>query len=247
MKIELAAILKSKRLVGEVLDADDLAYLRRWANNCADDPIWEEVIADAREHGLWPHWSLHSTVIWYAIWARRFAKSAKVGDDPLFRERKNQRVELLALAEKAEDLARYFHEVEKYSGISMFFQRFFVLPVMPEQEAVPRVEPPFLRVRQLQELHLLEAQLLRQRARRAPKPTTFISREKAKRHITAFIHLMTDYMDEICGKQHRPAVALLASMAFSSLVDNEDVRKTLEPSTRKGRHSKIRALNRQKS
>jgi hypothetical protein len=246
MKIKLVAILKGNKFLGEELDVADRAYLRRWANSCADDPIWEEIITDARATGRWPKKSMHSSVIWYAIEARRYAESVKGGDDPLFRERENQRVELRTLAEKADDLARYFQEVEKYSGIAMFFQRFLVLPVMPEQEAVRRIEPPFLRVQQLRDIHQQEARLLRQRAKRAPKPTTFISREKAKRHITTFIHLMTSYIDEFCGKQHRRAVALLASMAFNTLVDNEDVRKALEPSTRKGRH-KIRAPNGEKT
>jgi len=58
---------------------------------------------------------------------------------------------------------------------------------------------------------------------------------------------MTDYIDEFCGKQHRRAVALLASMAFNSLVDNEDVRKALEPSTRKSRRHKIRAPDQKKT
>jgi hypothetical protein len=235
MKTELVAILKGDKHLGEKLDAADRAYLLRWADNCADDPIWEEVVADARAHGVWPHETMYSAVIYYAISARRYAESVRGGVDPLFRERQTQRTELLALAERADDLARYFQTVEKYSGIAMFFQRFMALPVMPEQEAVPRIEPPLLRVQQLQEIHQREARLLRQRAQREPRPTTFISRKKAKRHIIAFIYSMTDYMDEFCGKQHRRAVALLASMAFNSLVDSEDVRKALIPSTRKGR------------
>jgi hypothetical protein len=247
MKIKLVAVLKGDKFLGEELDAADRVFLRRWANNCADDPIWEEIIADARATGLWPNQSMHSSVIDYAILARRYAESVKGGDDPFFRERQNQRVELLTLADKADDLARYFQEVEKYSGIANFFQRFLVWPVTPEQEAVRRIESSSLRVRQLRDIHQQEARLLRQRASRAPKPTTFISREKAKRHITAFIHLMTDYIDEFCGKQHRRAVALLASMAFNSLVDNEDVRKALEPSTRKSRRHKIRAPDQKKT
>src|SRR5204862_447299 len=125
----------------EKLDAADRAYLRRWADNCADDAIWEEIIADARALDVWPHNSIHSMVIWYALQARRFAESVKDGEDPILREREEQRAELLALAEKAEDLARYFQAVEKFSGIAMYLQRFLPLPVMPEQEAVPRVEP----------------------------------------------------------------------------------------------------------
>jgi hypothetical protein len=247
MKKRLAAILKGDTFEGDKLDAADRAYLRKWADNCADDPIWEDIVADARTQGRWPSKTIHSTVIWYALEARRIAESVKSGDDPILREKQKQRAELLALAEKADDLAQYFQETEKYSGIAMFFQRFLVLPVQSEQEAVPRVEPPFLRVQQLRELHEREAKLLRQRAARVPKPTTFISREKGKRHVTAFIHLMTDYMDEICGKQHRHAVALLASMACKDQVDDEDVRNTLRPSTRKGRHRWIRALNAKKS
>jgi hypothetical protein len=185
---------------------------------------------------------MHSTLIWYALQARRIAESVKHGDDPIMREEEKKRAQLLALAEKADDLARYYQEAEKYSGIAMLIQRFLVLPVLPEQEAVPRFEPPFLRVQQLRELHEREAKFLRQQAGRAPKPITFISRTKRKRRITAFIHLMTDYMDDFCGNQHRRAVAMLASMAFNSLVDNEDVRKALLPSTKESRRRKVRAL-----
>jgi hypothetical protein len=247
MKSEIVAILNGDKSVGEQLDASDLTYLRRWANNCADNKIWEEVIADARAYGLWPHDSLYESLIWYAISARRYAESVKAGDDPFLRERQNQRAELLSLAQKADDLAFYFQEAEKYSGVANFFHRFLVLPLTPEQERVRRIEPSVLRVQQLQNIHRQEAQLLRQRAAREPKPTTFISRKKAKRHITAFIHLMTNHMNEFCGKQHRHAVALLASMAFNSLVDEEDVRKSLAPSTKKGRKLEIRAFDRKKT
>jgi hypothetical protein len=247
MKNVLIAILKRGTFEGDKLDAADTRYLRRWATNCADDPIWEEIAADVRNYGRWPHHSIYSMVISYALLARRLAESVKAGDDPLLREKQKQRAELLALAGKADDLARYFQEVEKYSGIAMFFQRFLVLPVQPEQEAVPRIEPPFLRVQQLRQVHEQEAKLLRQRASREPKPTTFISRKRGKRHITSFIHLMTNYMDEMCGKQHRHAVAILASMAFNSFVDDEDVRKTLLPSTREARRRKVRAFNTKQS
>ncbi len=158
------------------------------------------------------------------------------------RESQEHRAWLLALAEKAADLARYYQWAEKYSGIAMGIQQVLELPVLPEQAAVPRYEPPYLRVQQLRELHEREAQFLRQSAGRPPKPTTFISREKGKRHITAFIHLMTSYMDSICGKGYRRAVAMRASMAFNCLVDEEDVRKSLKPTTREGRRRTIRAL-----
>jgi hypothetical protein len=247
MKNELVAVLKRDKFEGDKLTAADCAYLRRWADNCADDPIWEQIVVDARAKGLWPDNSERSVLIWYALEARRIAESVKAGHDPTLRERQQQREELLELAEKADDLARYYHGTERYSGIAMFFQQWLVLPVLPEQAAVPRYEPPLLRVQQLRELHEREAQLLRQIAGRVPEPITFISREKGKRHITAFIHLMSNYMDSICGKGYRRAVAMLASMAFNCLVDEEDVRKSLKPTTKEGRRRTIRALEAKKT
>ena len=98
-----------------------------------------------------------------------------------------------------------------------------------------------MRVQQLQILHKDEAQLLRKRAAREPKARTFTSREKAKRKVNAFIHSMTQHLVDLCGKQHRSAVATLVGVAFGLTIDKDDVRKTLEASIRKGR-----ALNRKK-
>jgi hypothetical protein len=180
-------------------------------------------------------------LIWYALDAWRVALSVKAGFDPILEEERKDRAELLALADKADDLARYFERAEKYPGIAMFFHRFLRLPVTPEQEAVYRVEPGLLRVQQLQILHKEEARLLRERAASEPKAVTFISRNKAKREVNAFIHLMTGYLQAFCGKEHRTAVATLVSVAFGQTIDNDDVRKALESSTRKKR-----ALDRKK-
>jgi hypothetical protein len=247
VKSTLVAILKADAFLGDKLDAADKAFLTRWADNCADDPIWEQIVADARAYGLWPQDSIHSAIIWYALDARRIAAGVKAGNDPLFEDKQKRRTELLALAAKADDLAWFYQEQDKYSGVAMFFQRFMALPVMPEQDVVPRVEPPFLRVQQLRALHEREAKLLRQLAGREPKPTTFISRKKSKRSVTAFIHLMGKYMEELCRKQHRHAIAILANIAFNFDVDDEDVRKALITSTRKDRSRKIRAFDTQKS
>ena len=255
MKNKLLAILKSDTFEGDRLDAADRAYLRRWADDYADDPIWEEILADARGYDQLPRQSLHSQFISYALRVRRLAESVRLGDDPNLRERQKQRAKLLALAEKADDLARYYQEAEKYSGIAMFYQRLLVLPVMPEQEAVPRVEPPFLRVRQLRILHEREAQLLRQRAGREPQPMIHISRQdrakrsKGLRQVRAFIEMMTYFMEhEICGKQHRYAVALLTDIAFPGHdVDTEYVRKVLQHTRRTRLVPKNRELDQEKT
>jgi hypothetical protein len=238
MKNKLVAILKDDKfryfhLTDDCdrLDAADRAFLSRWVEDCANDPIWEEIVADAREYDAEPHNAIHSTLIVRALQARRYAERVRAGYDPILRERQKERARLLELAEKSDDLARYYQEIEKYSGIAGFFQRFLEWSVQPEHEAVPRTESPSLRVQQLRGLHEREAQLLRQRAKREPKPTTFISRKKRKRHIMAFIHMMSVAIDETCGKQHRHAVAILTNVAFNSSVGTQDVRKALNSNT----------------
>jgi hypothetical protein len=45
MKGVLVAVLRSDKFEDKRLEAADRAFLRRWADNCADDPIWEEIIS----------------------------------------------------------------------------------------------------------------------------------------------------------------------------------------------------------
>jgi hypothetical protein len=251
MKSKLVAILKSDKFYGEKLDAADRPFLRRWADDYADDPIWEEILADARAYGQLPHQSLHSQLIEYVLRVRGLAEGMRSGDDPILRERQKHRAKLLALAEKAHDLARYYQEAEKYSGIAEFYQRFPVLPVLPEQEAVRHDKPQVLQVQQLRELHEREAELLLQRAGREPQSMIHISRQdrgkgsKGLRQVRAFIEMMTYFMEhEICGKQHRHAVARLTDIAFPGHDwDAEYVRKVLQYSSRVGRVPKNRELN----
>ena len=250
MKSELVAILNGDKSVGEPLGASDRTYLRRWIKYYADYPVWEEVINDVRAFDLWPHDSLYSTVIWHALHVRRLAEGMKFGDDPYLRENQARRATHLALAEKADDLGRYFEKAEKYSGVAIFWQQF--------------LKP----LEQLRELHEREAQLLRRLAGREPQPMIQISRQdlekgaakrlrqikgsrqvkKGLREVRAFIELMTLFMtDEICGKEHRYAVALLTDIAFPGRdVDTEYVRKTLQYRKRVLRNGNIRELKAKK-
>jgi hypothetical protein len=183
---------------------------------------------------------LYSELIWFALDAQRFSKSVKSGVDPIFLEQLQRYAELNALADKASDLAGYFEEAESYIGIAEFFQLNLRLPVTPEQEATPRLESVFLRVRQLRQLHEQEALLLRKLAGREPKP--LISQHRGNLEVNAFVYKMTRYMEDFTGNQNREGVALLASIAFNSTIDKEQVRLALRPSTRK-----MRALNRKNS
>jgi hypothetical protein len=240
MKTTLVAVIKNGKLRNDNLSRAEGAFLKRWAESSADDPIWAKIVADARALNGWQIKQLYLELIWYAREARRVAISVKdEGVDPILRAERQERATLLALADKAADLAQYFVEAEKHLGTAEFFHSNLTLPVAPEQEAVVRIESVFRRVQQLQYIHKRLAQLLRNRAGREPKPRTFISRDRRKRDINAFVHLMTLYMEDFCGKRYGSAIGLLASDAFNTLVDAEDVRKTLGPSTRK-----LRALSR---
>jgi hypothetical protein len=227
MSTSLIAIIESGKFRREVLDRTDRIFLKRWAEGCAGDPIWSLIVADALALYGWEAKQQYLELIWYALDARRVAAQVKAGIDPILQKEKQEHARMLSLAEKAEDLARYFAEVLEFSGIAAFYQKNLELPVTPEQKRVYRVEPPFLRVKQLRDIHEREARLIRQRASWEPKPRTFISRKKGKREVVAFIYLMSQYMKDFCGKPHNRAVAMLADMAFGFGTESEDVRKIL--------------------
>lgn len=60
MKNTLVAVLKGDKFKGDKLNTADRAFLRRWADDYADNPIWEEILADARAYGQLPHQSMHA-------------------------------------------------------------------------------------------------------------------------------------------------------------------------------------------
>jgi hypothetical protein len=245
LKEALSAILARNQCGDIELDPSERAFLRRWSEEFAGDPSWDILVESVRSHGSVPAHTQFDSLIWYALRARRIAISLNAGD---LNKRKSieQRNRLLGLAEKADELARYYHEVEKFSGVAGYIHEFLRLPLTPEQEAVPRIEHSSLRVKQLQFIHKREAEMLRELAGDPPRPTTFLSREARKRSLTGFIHLAAEFMKEFSGKEHRSAIALLASAAFDDTVDNEEVRKALAPSTRGGRR-RVRALGRKKT
>jgi hypothetical protein len=223
----------AKVLVDAKLSAADRAHLTRWATDgWADDVAWRKIEADAEAHGLIPSESAHETVIREALFTRDIAEGVSHGDDPLLRERKEQRDLLLELADKADDLAKYYAKAEKFSGIAMFFARF--------------LKP----VAELRRWHEQEAVLLRQRAGREPKPTTFISRQSGgkkkrlhSRKYNAFMFLMADQMRYMCGKPHYDAVATLTNIAFSGAkVTADDVRNACR-STRRRRRRQTRVVS----
>jgi hypothetical protein len=123
--------------------------------------------------------SLYVELIIESLYMRRRAESAASGIDFYYRENQRQHQRLLDLARKADEIADYYKWVAAYSGIAMFFYRFF--------------KP----VAELEELHRREAELFRQRAKR-PKGIIKVARE---------IGVGTGTMQRIKDEMHRPFVA----------------------------------------
>jgi hypothetical protein len=207
----------------------DRAHLKRWADRWIADPVWEKIAADVRKHSRFPE-PIHETIIREALFARGIAEGVKAGNDPFFQERQRQRSELFALAEKADDLAKYFESVERYSGIAMFFYRFF------------------LPVRSLRMFHEYESRLLRQRAGQEPQQTTRISKQRHRREYVAFMVFMEASMRECTSRPFHGAIATMTEIAFpkAGTLTAEDVRKACGPTTRSGRRNNGRYTQRLK-
>jgi hypothetical protein len=226
MSTALQKVLSKVRLDPELGPADH-EHLTRWTSN-GDDLPWKKIEADAKAFGIIPSGSARETVIRYSLMTRRIAEDAGRAKDPILQERKQQRDLLLTLAENADALAKYFTDVEKFSGIAMFFAR-FLRPVA-----------------ELQDFHRKEAALLRQRAGKEPTPTTFISRQRGgkkrlnSRKYNAFMYLMAEQMTEICGKPHYSAVSDITNIAFlKAAVTADDVRNACRAPRRRSRSTRI--------
>ena len=91
LKTVLAKVARDREL-----GSADRDHLKRWAAY-GNDIDWEKLEADAEARELLPIGSVHETVIRYSLMTRRIAEAAKLGDDPLFAEKKQHRDSLLAL------------------------------------------------------------------------------------------------------------------------------------------------------
>jgi hypothetical protein len=254
MKAALKSILKrgnfpgiSGRLLADdkwsvdddILRTTDREFLQTWIDDYADDTIWEKIVAEARVFNDSRNFDKLS-LIWYAIRARRLAEDVGSGVDPLQRERQKRHDELLALADAADALTRYWQEAEMRCARLDLFPPF---PIPYEQVLLWRT------------LNVRQAQFLREIAGKAPSPNTRISRQSRNknrsrlRECTAFMYAMVGHMHEICGKPRYTVVAMMANMAFPEAdVSVDDVRLAARrATTRLGRRRKTDPLSPKKS
>ena len=201
----------------------DRASLESWRNHI-DDPIWSRTLAAIQIY------IPRATYVWIvakALLANRMAEGARAGVDFVYEQRQKERREYLDLADKAEALAKYFSQ--------------------QDEEAAACYAESLLPVRKLVELHLREARLLRRHASDEPKPTVPMIRQNRRRGQSglrvrhAFIHLIAKEVDwwirakAAVGFNRIEAIVAFIRIKFPE-VNAEVVRKTLEPTTRKGRH-----------
>ena len=232
------------------LSESDRAHLKRWLNE-VDDPVWGKIAADARAYGeLGPVVEgPYSIFISSALRARDFAESQT--DTPAVKRKREQqreqqeRSDLLALAEKMEDVVRHRRSCRKAQHPQRVPSPTGPLPDLP-QEAEAKLSLDWL---------TREAHRLRQVAEKVsagepnwdwgPIPVR-VSRQsggKGKRNqsrkLGVFMQQMVNCMYRWCGKPHYHAVAMMTNIAFPDAdVVAGNVRSACRPTTRTARRKR---------
>jgi hypothetical protein len=225
----------------------DRAHLKRWLAE-ARDPVWERIAADTRTYGKLPAFveGPYSYFIGSALRARQFAES-QTETPAVQRKWKQQRErqdrsDLLELAEKIEDVLRHRQSCRK----AQHPQR-VPSPTGPLPELPPEAEAK----RSLEWLGR-EAHRLRQVAEkvsagepewdwdRIPVRVSRQSGGKGKRNqsrnLGVFMQRMVNCMYRCCGKPRYDAVATMTNIAFPDAeVVAENARSACRPTTRTGR------------
>ena len=228
----------------------DREHLKRWGEH-ERDPVWEQIAADARRLGKLPPIvdAPYSLFIGAALRARDFAESQT--DTPAVKRKREQqreqqeRSDLLALAEKMEDVVRHRRSCRKAQHPQRVPSPTGPLPDLP-QEAEAKLSLDWL---------TREAHRLRQVAEKVsagepnwdwgPIPVR-VSRQsggKGKRNqsrkLGVFMQQMVNCMYRWCGKPHYHAVAMMTNIAFPDAdVVAGNVRSACRPTTRTARRKR---------
>src|SRR6516225_1685564 len=232
------------------LSESDRAHLKRWLNE-VDDPVWRQLAADTRKYGELSTFveGPYSAFISSALRARDFAESQT--DTPAVKRKREQqreqqeRSDLLALAEKMEDVVRHRRSCRKAQHPQRVPSPTGPLPDLP-QEAEAKLSLDWL---------TREAHRLRQVAEKVsagepnwdwgPIPVR-VSRQsggKGKRNqsrkLGVFMQQMVNWTYQWCGKPHYHAVGMMTNIAFPDAdVIAENVRSACRPKTRTARRKR---------
>ena len=225
------------------LSEADRAHLKRWLKEVRD-PVWEQLAADTRRYRELPpgvEGRPYSIFIDSALRARQCAESQT--DSPavqtkLKQQREQQeREDLLALAEKMEEVVRHRQACRKAQYPQRVPSPTGPLPDLP-QEAEAKRSLEWLR----REAHRL-SQVAEKVSAGEPNWDVRLSRQsggKGKRNqsrkLGVFMRQMVNCMDRYCGKPRYNAVAMMTNIAFPDAdVVAEDVRSACRPTTRTAR------------
>jgi hypothetical protein len=229
-------------------DAADYAHLDRWLAE-AQDPIWEKLAHDIKEHGAFQQIENGPYLfIGAALRARKLAESAEspsITKSRILRREKNERKDMLTYAATMIDV------IQSYPR----FERFLVPPSPPDPDVWPR--PPTSE--QLEAMASLEwltrnAGKLRVIAQTPTKDeidwddfaSITVSRQNAgngksprSRELGVFMKWMVNFTYRASGKPHYNAVATMTNIAFPDAdMVAEHVRAACKPTTRMGRRPK---------
>jgi hypothetical protein len=194
-----------------------------WLNH-VDDPIWSKILFAAQADD--PHLT-YRWLVWIALRANRRAESACVGTDPLLERQRSERRDLLGAVDRLEWLVGFYGRID-----------------------------PELAARYMKVIHPVdawratlqgEANLLRKRAGREPKPVAPTRQDRRSgrtdlRRRRAFITLMREELEywirenrvTYTKHDHVKAIVAFTRIAFPE-ADAEMVRRIREPTTREGR------------
>jgi hypothetical protein len=232
------------------LTESDRAHLKRWLEDMRDS-AWEKLAAYIRRCGELPQIleGPYSIFIGSALRARHFAESQT--DTPAVQRKRTQqheqqeRSDLLALAEKMEDVVRHRQSCRKAQHPQRVPSPTGPLPDLP-QEAEAKRSLEWLR---------REAHRLRQVAEKvsAGKPNLdwdripiHVSRQSGgkgkrdqSREVGVFMRQMVNCMDQWFYKPRYYVVAAITNVAFPNAnVVAEDVRSACKPTTRTARRKR---------
>ena len=243
--------LRYRPLIRPSLSEADRAHLKRWLKEVRD-PVWEQLAADTRRYGKLPavvEGHPYSIFIGSALRVRQFAESQN--DSPVVQRKLKQqheqqeRSDLLALAEKIDDVVRHRQSCRKAQHPQRVPSPTGPLPDLP-QEAEAKRSLEWLR---------REAHRIRQVAEKVsagepnwdwgPIPVR-VSRQsggKGKRNqsrkLGVFMQKMVNCMYQLCGKPQYHAVSMITNIAFPDAnVVAEDVRSACRPTTRTARRKR---------
>jgi hypothetical protein len=225
----------------------DRAHLKRWLNEVSD-PVWEQIAADTRRYGELPTFveGPYSFFISSALRTRRSAESET--DSPtLQRKRKQQReqqerLDLLALAEKMEEVVRHYQVCTKAHHPGRVPSPSGPLPDLPRAAEAKR-SLEWLRGEAHRLRRLAEKQSVGEPNWGWDRNPIHVSRQsggkgkrKRSRELGVFMQQMVNCMHGCCGKPHYDAVATITNIAFPDAnVVGEHVRSACRPTTRSGR------------